>query len=482
MNHNLSERVPQGWWLEDLLLKAGALGVLTVFAMSLIQEPMMLVVSTMFFFAVLSALVYPIAGVFCIVALTPFESVVSMDFNTVKVLKLIMAGIVCVRLYLDGRRQSQRERDPYRKVIYWVVAGAVMCTLRASSPMHSALGIPQVLLFWGLYLAVCRIQIGENDYTAILRWLIAVSWPVAVIAILQATGGYTGLMGSREQQLIAAQGSFATFWPSIQRASATFGSNNAAGAFFASSALAALLHVLLLPRARFLYLLIAFTLLVALSLTFSRGALLGLLAGLLFQVCTIGGPRIRWTVSLSVLCLSLSLFFFVPVSQVLGYLRVNDDVLSASISRVRAWQGAWEMIRQHPVSGIGFYEFKEGMAALEGDPDAPAHPHNGILKATVEGGIIGGIVYLWYFTVFVRSAVTSIKRFSNRPRELWVFSSVAIIGICLFSQELFDAGLTMGGSSMAILFSLLLGLQTNLRNALEAQSPQLDGPSLLLTI
>jgi O-antigen ligase len=297
--------------------------------------------------------------------------------------------------------------------------------------------------------------------------LIAVSLPIAIIAILQSVAGYGGLLGSREQQLIAGQGLFATFWPSLQRASATFASNNAAGAFFAASALVALLHALLLRGGRLAYLSITAAVMAGLALTFSRGAIFGLLAGLFFVVCTIGRARLQWIVGLSVPAVLLALFAFVPLSQVLGYLRVDDDLLSASVSRVNAWHGAWEMIQQHPLSGIGFYQFKETMATLEGDSDAPAHPHNGVLKATVEEGLLGGIVYLGYFAFFVKTAASSIRRFRNRPKALWIFCSIAVIGICLFAQELVDAGLTMGGSSIAILFSICLGVQTSFLNFLE---------------
>jgi len=265
---------------------------------------------------------------------------------------------------------------------------------------------------------------------------------------------------------MALQDSFVTFWPSIQRASSSFGSSNAAGAFFTVAMLVALIHALLMQENRIRYLVLTVSSGLGLAATFSRGALIGLLVSLLFLFVMLRRARFRWILILSVGGCIVIGFAFAPLPQVMGYLRVNDDLLSASVSRVQAWEGAWIMICQHPLSGIGFYEFKQGMLTAEGDPDAPLHPHNGVLKALVEEGVLGGAAYLCYLVVFVRTSVRTMRQFAHRPALLWVFSSIAVTGVCFFSQELVDAGLTMGGSSLAILFATLLAVQTSLRDSL----------------
>jgi Flp pilus assembly pilin Flp len=453
--------------LEYPFCTLGAFGVVAVFLLSLIHDPTVVLVSLVFCCVVFSTVVYPVMGIFWLVALTPFESVANIAFMTLKVLKLAIIGMVGFRLYLAGRGKA-KEHDPYRKVIYCLVAAALYCTLLAPSLRRSAQGLSQIVVFWALYWSVRRMRIDEKRSATVLYSLIAVAVPIALVAILQALTGYEGLLGSKEQQLDASQGVLATFWPSIQRASGTFGSSNAAGAFFAASALAAVLHVLLLRRGRLAYLFVTVTAVIALFLTFSRGAILGLLAGLLFAVCILGRARLRWTVSLSILGLMLVLFVTMPLSTVLGYLRVDDeDLMSASVSRVRAWNGALVMIREHPVSGIGFYGFKEELESLDGSDDAPEHPHNGLLKAVVEEGALGGFAYLFYFAVFLKNSVASVRRFRGHPQLLWILCSIAVVGLSLFAQELVDAGLTMGGSSIAILFSILLGLQTSLQNSFQ---------------
>jgi len=465
INNSMQPVRPAGLW-EDPLYFLGAFGTVAVFLLSLIHDPTAVMVSLVFCCVVFSTVVYPVSGIFWLVALTPFESVANIDFMTLKVLKLAIIGMVGFRLYLAARGKA-KEHDPYRKVTYCLVAAALYCTLLAPS-LRSAQGLSQVVVFWALYWSVRRMRIDEKHSAALLHSLIAVAVFIAVVAILQALIGYDGLLGSKQQQLDASQGALATFWPSIERASGTFGSSNAAGAFFAASALAAVLHALLLRRDRVAYLFVTVTAVIALFLTFSRGAILGLLAGLLFAVCILGRARLRWTVGLSALGLMLVLVVTMPLATVLGYLRVDDeDLMSASVSRVRAWNGALVMIGEHPVSGIGFYGFKEELESLDGSDDAPEHPHNGLLKAVVEEGALGGLAYLFYFAVFLKNSIASVRRFRGQPQLFWILCSIAVIGLSLFAQELVDAGLTMGGSSIAILFSLLLGLQTSLQNSFQ---------------
>jgi len=456
-------------WVKTACSRIGLAGTIALFILLLAQQPAVACLATIFFAAILTAMVYPLGGVFWIVALTPLESLFSIEFSTLKLLKLVLIVVVGIRLYMD-RSDTATGSDPYRRARALLLISALFCTLLASSRWHSALGLSQLLFFWGYYLVLRRTTLVVSDARRILQTLVVVSVPVAGMALLQSWFGYDGWLGSTEQRAMAAQDAFTTFWPSIQRASASFGSSNAAGAFFSAAGLVALLHALLLSHSRGRYLMMAASAGLGLGATFSRGGIAGLLMSLLFLAWIIGGAigrtRLRWMLVLALLGLFGLGFFFAPVEQVLGYLRVNDDLLSASASRVLAWQAAWTMIRQHPVSGIGFYGFKQEMLANEGDPQAPLHPHNGLLKALVEGGVFGGVAYLFYLAAFLGTVTSTLRRCRHRPELLWIFSSIAAVGICFFGQELVDAGLTMGGSSLAILFATLLGTQTSLRNSL----------------
>lgn len=449
-----------------------AAGIVALFVLAAAHEPAVLSLAVIFFAAVLTAMVDPRGGIFWIVGLTPLETFFTIDFNTLKLLKIGLIALVGFRLYMDGSDSSPAasSTDPYRRVLQMLLLSTVFSAL-VSSLWNTAVGLSQLLLFWGLYFALRRTKFCPRDGGRILKTVVLVSLPVAILAVMQSLFGYGSGLASNEQQAMARQEAFTTFWPSIQRACASFGSSNAAGAFFSAAGLVALLHALLLSRHRIRYLAMSGLLALGLAATFSRGAIAGLLIGLFFIALVIGRRRLRWVLAVSLAGLLTVGYILTPMEQVLGYLRVNDDVLSASVSRVQAWQAAWTMIRQHPLSGIGFYGFKQEMLVNEGDPQAPMHPHNGLLKALVETGVIGGLAYLWYLAVFLRTSTSTLRRCVQQPELLWIFSSIAAVGVCFFGQELVDAGLTTGGSSMAILFATLLGLQTSLRNSLIDLTP-----------
>jgi len=142
-----------------------------------------------------------------------------------------------------------------------------------------------------------------------------------------------------------------------------------------------------------------------------------------------------------------------------GYLRLGADVASTSITRVDAWRAAASIFRRNPFVGIGFYGFQEVSRGIEGESDTLLHPHNGFLKAIVEQGLLGGFAYLLFLAKFVKTAMKCLRTNSMTLETKWILASINSIGVSLFTEELFNAGLTIGGSSIAILFATLLGLQ-----------------------
>jgi O-antigen ligase len=196
--------------------------------------------------------------------------------------------------------------------------------------------------------------------------------------------------------------------------------------------------------------------------TFSRGALLGLVTGLAFGLWTLGYLRRKW---LAIAAMSVTIgvgAVAIAVEGVAQYLRLGPDLVSTSESRVDAWNATFELIRRHPIVGIGFYEFQDLSGGIEGVAETPEHSHNGFLKAWVEQGPLGACAYLLFVLTFFKTAQKSLSNCSEEGDLKWILGSVAAVGASLFAQELVDANMTIGGSSVAILFATLLSLQVNL--------------------
>lgn len=136
-------------------------------------------------------------------------------------------------------------------------------------------------------------------------------------------------------------------------------------------------------------------LLAALSVfaTFSRGAVVALLAGLavlLGLALRRGGGR-PVLAGFLVALVALPLALAGPVSH-----RLRDLGLTSSSGRDQIWQVAWEGFLDQPVAGRGFGSFEVTQSAFESAASlgAPStySAHNVLLQILYEGGVVGVVV------------------------------------------------------------------------------------------
>lgn len=400
------------------------------------------------------------AALSALIVLTPFETFLSVPFSLTKAAKILLMLLVIGSITYEclARSRDENRRDPYAPILFAMLVIGLIASIFAASPARSSLGLVTVGLFTAYYMLLVRWPKLVDNAPAMLNLLIIVSVPVAILTLLQMVLGYSGILGSAEQKALDAQGTFNTLWPSIVRASGTFGSNNAAAAFFGIITLITLNRVFVFPKRRKLFVLLSLLALSAVLATFSRGAILGLLIAAAYASYMF--TKSRWQFWVLPGTVALILFVFVSPQALMGYFRLGSDVASASLSRIGAWEAASTLIAAHPVTGIGFYAFQGESAKFENTEDTPTHPHNGLLKASVEEGIFGGLAYFLFAATFMRvSWRTARASAAGTPMQRWIVACAGSAGILLYSQELVDAGLTIGSSSIAVLFATLLAMQ-----------------------
>jgi|GEM_PF-4808485 len=401
--------------------------------------------------------------VWLIVFLTPLETFLNVSFVHTKVIKLalvafsIFSAFVFVRVRKDSERGDTE--DPYRLPLVLLLASGFIATVLAQSPLQSLFGFSSLLLFVFYYFGLLRVTFLGRLGPRLLRTVVFVAVPSAILALLQMTQGYGRLLGSREQQ--AAEEELRTLWPSIERASAAFNGPNAAGSFLGVATIVALLHAIVLRQNRKRYLVFALLSVLGMFATFSRGALLGLMVGLGFAAWRLGYFRVRWRLAMAAAFVMAMTGMLILSEDARTFFRLGTDLISVSESRVDAWEATLTIIHRNPVTGIGFYGFQEIARGIEGVSDTTIHPHNGVLKALVEQGPLGGFAYLLLLWTFIRLAARPLRILPGSEDE-WVWITIGSVGLCLFTHELFDAGFTVGGSSMAILFATLLALQVQI--------------------
>jgi O-antigen ligase len=193
---------------------------------------------------------------------------------------------------------------------------------------------------------------------------------------------------------------------------------------------------------------------ILISLTFSRSAWLAIIAfmaGLILKSKTIGCRK------LSLLIGSIGMAFLLALYPVRDFVftRVsNSGMVTEKISTVgRSWltRQALDMIRQHPLTGVGSGSFVIELAdeAPEGAPIEPVH--NVFLLVTSELGILGSLLILG---LFLSIAVTIFR--SKSPQSILVGALLAGFGlIALFDHYLLT--LAPGRMMLGLALGLWLG-------------------------
>lgn len=117
------------------------------------------------------------------------------------------------------------------------------------------------------------------------------------------------------------------------------------------------------------------------------------------------------------------------------------------------WRSAVQIFWEHPFLGVGTGGYQAALKA-KSNTDIPviAHPHNDLLFMAVHYGMLGIIVFVWFFAQLIRNS----WRERDTPLGFFIFSTALVILITgLFNAQMIDAG-------MAMLLALTTGLQQGL--------------------
>lgn len=144
----------------------------------------------------------------------------------------------------------------------------------------------------------------------------------------------------------------------------------------------------------------------ALVVSYSRGAWIGVAVALLAMF--IAAKAWRWVAGYGViLLLGAAALPFIKLERIAN---LFNFVSGSSSTRLYLWQSAIEMIKAHPVTGIGLDQFlyyynPEYVNPLAWTERFTSHPHNLILDFWLSLGMLGPVVILWLLFSFYRTAL-----------------------------------------------------------------------------
>jgi O-antigen ligase len=123
--------------------------------------------------------------------------------------------------------------------------------------------------------------------------------------------------------------------------------------------------------------------------------------------------------------------------------------------RVDIWRATWEMIKDHPLVGVGFGGYWTAVTEYHNASGAytPQQAHNDYLEILASGGVIGCAIFLWLAIVVLRRARKVLARGDPFRRAACLGALVGLFGVAVHS--LFDFGLHLTINS-ALFVALLV--------------------------
>jgi len=84
---------------------------------------------------------------------------------------------------------------------------------------------------------------------------------------------------------------------------------------------------------------------------------------------------------------------------------LDRQAADASSLRQSIWRATWEMIKDHPIAGVGFggYAIAIPRYHLASGESTPQEAHNDYLELLASGGLIAFVICIWFGMSFVKA-------------------------------------------------------------------------------
>jgi O-antigen ligase len=184
---------------------------------------------------------------------------------------------------------------------------------------------------------------------------------------------------------------------------------------------------------RIVYALCSLPVLFCLYLTYSRGAwLLGLPAAALF-VGLMWGRKALW-ISLAVICVVV--LSLLPLVGTERFTSLLDTQGGTTFFRLKLWQASLNMIKDHPLLGVGLdnflYQYRTRYVLPEAWQELDlSHPHNIVLDYWTRLGVLGVVALVWLEVAFFVKGLRLYRRLPGQDERALVLGLMASMVACL---------------------------------------------------
>lgn len=304
----------------------------------------------------------------------------------------VAALIALVNLSFRGKRVWVQLRDEKTDILLWLALGIVgfISAISGYDPGRGFINwlIP-FLFIWSYALGRWGIVDPEHFLRSFLRGT-AILAVIVIIARIVEAEVYVGQLPVLADFGPWGRGNVLAVPSNGLAVLLAAGASGGVGMFFASKSRTARLEAIM----------ITILSIAAVFVTASRGAMVGIAAGLIA-----GGFLFS---PLSVLVLAATAFFAGIVSpgvqqRIMSIVDVTED--ESNIGRLHIWEGSWNLLKDHFFLGVGPGNF----GLVYPDYAKPGYeffgsPHNLYLNLTIGWGIFGGLLFFgWVVLVMIRA-------------------------------------------------------------------------------
>jgi putative inorganic carbon (HCO3(-)) transporter len=143
--------------------------------------------------------------------------------------------------------------------------------------------------------------------------------------------------------------------------------------------------------------------------------------------------------------------------------------------RPQIWWGTLELIKDHPLVGVGFAGYSVAIPRylrLSGTWQLE-QAHNDYLEVLASGGVVGGSLFVWFLLIFARSTVNHPQSDSHVGRAVKCGAVAGLFAVAVHS--LFDFGLHITVNSLVCTALVVVAVKSG--NVVDAQGGQVRLPS-----
>ena len=241
----------------------------------------------------------------------------------------------------------------------------------------------------------------------------------------------------------------------VRRILAVYWSPNALALFLGRGLPITVTLALFAREKRWLYALASLAILSCLYFTYSRGAWVGVAFALLFVVALRGSRKLVAAVGTAA----------VAIAGILAIVLRGRFMSSNTVQqRFHLWQAAVDMIRDHPLLGVGLdnflYQYPNYMLKEAWAEPNLSHPHNILLDFWTRLGILGVGAMLWLQVTFWRMGFQIYKRWKGEEGQVLALALMASM-VDFLTHGLLDNSFFL--IDLAFVFWLTYGLMRAMR-------------------